>query len=205
MIVEHAPSLTGIKSSESSMNFIKNRFGSYRGYGRHVQAYLAGYFGAYSLARRVSWDRVERLVFVCKGNVCRSPYAEMRARALNLPSISRGLDTSGDTPANPSALRIGMERGLDLGQHRSTRYSTSDLTSADLILTFEPEHFTVVRKSMLPAGSQVSLIGLWGRQPRPLIADPYGKSDQYFRVCFATIDGRINAILDLIRAAREGA
>jgi protein-tyrosine phosphatase len=177
------------------MNVIKDRYGSYRGYGRHVQTYLAGYLGAYKNARRVGWERVERLVFVCKGNVCRSPYAEMRAKALSVPAISRGLETSGDTPANPAALRIANERGLDLSGHRSAKYRASDLAPTDLVLTFDPEHFNAIRGSTAPPGSQVSLIGIWGPHPSPLIPDPYGKSDAYFRTCFATIDLRLREIL----------
>jgi protein-tyrosine phosphatase len=158
--------------------------------------------GAYADARRVDWERVERLVFVCKGNVCRSPYAEMRARALNIPSISRGLETSGDTPANPVALRIAKERGLDLSEHRSAKYHPNDLTPTDLVLVFEPEHFTAVGRSLLPTGCQISLIGIWGERPRPLVADPYGKSDAYFQTCFAVIDRRLGAISDRIAASR---
>jgi hypothetical protein len=42
---------------------------------------------------------------------------------------------------------------------------------------------------------QVTLIGLWTRsQNRPYVADPFGKSAEYFRACFNIIDEAVDGL-----------
>ena len=55
--------------------WLRDNYGSRRGFVRtwwHRLRYLLGGYRAY---RQVDWNSVERLVFVCKGNICRSAYA----------------------------------------------------------------------------------------------------------------------------------
>ena len=53
-----------------------------------------------------------RLVFVCSGNICRSPFAAEYARALGLPSASFGLHADDGAAANPQALAAARRRGI---------------------------------------------------------------------------------------------
>jgi protein-tyrosine phosphatase len=167
---------------------IASRYGRKMGLLRHY-AHLARYMlGSYDSLKNVDWSTVKRLVFVCKGNICRSPYAEARARAMGLPCSSFGLEPGVNSPANASAIRVARARGVDLTQHRARGASDFSLTTGDLLTAMEPWHIAVLRSRSMPAGIQVTLLGLWCSPRRPHLEDPYGLSDEYFQTCFETID-----------------
>lgn len=175
------------------MKSIPNGFGSYRAFGKHLGALTRFHLGSYRQAAAVDWGSVERLVFVCKGNVCRSPYAHAKAAALGLRAESFGMDTSGNVPANPVAIRAAARRDVDLSRHRSRLFDRGLIGDADLIMTFEPDHFLALQRSAT-IRAQVSLLGLWSPRRRPFIADPYGKSEAYFDACFDVIDAALSNV-----------
>ncbi len=81
------------------------------------------------------------VVFVCKGNVCRSAYAEYFMRSAPAPvplSIaSCGLDVKRSDAAPLEARRVAARKGLNLEPHRSRGFEVSDLEGAELILAME--------------------------------------------------------------------
>lgn len=184
-----------------SVNYIQSKYGSYKGLLKHIKTQVALRSGVYSQLLAVEWGRVERLVFVCKGNVCRSPYAAQKAADLGIPTISFGLDTGGDTPANSAASRCALERGVDLVRHRSAHIRTADFKTNELLLFFEPGHIFAAKKILDHIPAQISLVGLWSSPKRPYIFDPYGRSDECFRYCFDAIDSSIANISARLRCS----
>jgi low molecular weight protein-tyrosine phosphatase len=174
--------------------FIARRYGRKMGLVRHY-GYLARYLlGSFSSLKRVEWNSVTRLVFVCKGNICRSPYAEARARAMGLPCSSFGLEAGEHKPANPSAIRAAWARGLDLSGHRTQGASEFTIAAGDLLTAMEPWHVEVLQSRPMPVDAQVTLLGLWCSPSQPHIEDPLGLSDEYFQTCFGTIDKAIESM-----------
>ena len=177
-------------------------YGGKRGFLEHVRARALYTLGAYGNLSDIEWPRVRRLVFVCRGNICRSPYASSRARALGLPAVSFGLDAAVGAPANPAAAENALRRGIDLSEHRSARMEPARLTDGDWLIVFEPAQLAEVRRSVghrVPA----TLLGVWARPSRPHIQDPYGRSDRYFQRCFSVIDESIAELFG--RMSRGGA
>src|SRR5437588_1134030 len=70
---------------------VRSSFGTYRGLIRLALAWLENLTGRHRQFKQIRWDRVARVVFVCHGNICRSPYAEGRAVSFGLPAASFGL------------------------------------------------------------------------------------------------------------------
>ena len=177
-------------------------YGGRRGLLEHVRTRALYAVGAYGSLREFNWGAVRRLVFVCKGNICRSPYACARARSLGVPAVSFGLETAGGFSADPAALKNAFLRGIDLSLHRSTRLDATHLANGDLIIFFEPAHRTEVRRR-IGDGIPASLLGIWSRPLRPHIQDPYGRTDRYFQQCFAVIDANLTKLIE--HMARSGA
>src|SRR5215469_15602974 len=73
-------------------------YGGRRGYVFHLAARAMGALGAYRRLGALDWGTVTRLVFVCKGNICRSPYAAARAQQLAVEATSFGLDAIEGAP-----------------------------------------------------------------------------------------------------------
>ena len=170
-------------------------YGGRRGFFEHIRARVQYSFGIYREVRELEWTAVKRLAFVCKGNICRSPYACAKARSLGVPAISFGLDAVDGAPADAAATRKALLRGIDLSAHHSMRMEPSNLVDGDLLIAFEPRQVAEVRRR---CGEQppASLLGIWSRSPRPHIYDPYGGGDRYFQECFSVIDENIAKLVE---------
>jgi protein-tyrosine phosphatase len=198
MIAEAAGAAAG--RSASRFAFFKldsmidsERFGGRRAYMNHLAARGLLLLGAYGGLLNVEWRGIERLVFVCKGNICRSPYAEARARSLGLEAVSFGLQAADGAPADGSAMRNAQQRQINLATHRSTRIDAAKLLPKDLILFFEPQQVAQFR-ARHPGAAAVTLAGLWAEPKRPYVCDPSGRSDACFQECFSVIDASVTAV-----------
>ena len=170
-------------------------YGGSQAWLRHQLALVSWRLGFFRRYANVDWSRVQRLVFVCKGNICRSPYAEARARSLGLDSISMGLDTRPESLADPQAIRAAALNGLNLVAHRSTLFDSSVLGPSDLLIGFEPWHAQAMLTGAAACGAQVTLAGLWSKPLRPDIGDPHGRTPEYFAVCYGVLDSAVQTMV----------
>ena len=180
-------------------SYIRRQYGCKSGWYRHHLHRLLFFFGKYDRLTRPDLRDVERLVFVCHGNICRSPYAEARAQREGLVALSFGVDTEGGKPPYPTAQQVAKERGLDLKPHRSRTMAGISIQSGDLLLGMEPWHAKCLLNRYPEA--QVGLLGLWCSSSRPHLEDPYGLSESYFNTCFGLIDEAVRAISEELNAA----
>src|SRR5215217_4145395 len=88
-----------------------------------------------------------KLLFVCTGNTCRSPLAAAIAQRLaaergltDVEASSAGTSAWDGMPASDGGLLVGMERGLDLAQHRARQVTPEIVAESDIILTMGPHH-----------------------------------------------------------------
>ena len=172
----------------------ERRYGGRRPFLRHVAARMRVLVGGWRRERNVNWRTVRRVVFVCAGNVCRSPYAEARALALGLQAASCGITAINGASADPTAFKVAAARRVDLGAHRSRSYADFEMDRGDLLVLFDPEHLQALTARPLECGVQVTFAGLWKNAPNPYIADPFGRSDEYFHRCFDMIDAALEGI-----------
>ena len=158
-------------------------------------------FGGFWMYRRINWARVNRLVFVCKGNICRSPYAEMRAKGCGLEVASMGLAAKSGSLANLEAIKNAAVRGVDLSLHRAKQQQDICIGTGDLLVSMEPCQASVLQRMAKKAGAQTTLLGLWAHTPRPYIHDPYGHGEAYFQTCFSIIDEGVEGMVKHLRSA----
>lgn len=177
-------------------------YGGRRGLLEHVRTRTLYALGAYRRVCDIEWAAVQRLAFVCKGNICRSPYACAKARSLGVMAVSFGLDAADGAPADPTASQNALLRGIDLSGHRSARLESTRLTDRDLVIVFEPRQVAAVRRR-IGGSTSAGLLGICSRPVRPHIQDPYGMSDRYFQQCLSVIDENIAALVECM--ARSGA
>jgi len=179
-------------------DWLAKRYGSRRGFARTFWYRLYFLTGGYRRYRQVEWESVKRLVFVCKGNICRSAYAEAVARALEIESISCGIHTGNGLPANEDAIRTAAMKGVDLTEHRTTPIQSLVFGHGDLLLVMEPWQIKYLGQE-LGKECRCSLLGLWGNPVNPHIQDPFGSSPAYFNSCFNYIEKSVHEIARKIR------
>ena len=143
-----------------------------------------------------------RILFVCMGNICRSPVAqgvfEDVARREGLED-QIFVDSAGTgnwhvgSPPDERAQRSASLRGLDLSAQRARQISRDDCDNFDYILTMDEENYRMV--SSLCRGSAVvrPFLDFATNSPEREVPDPYyGGPDGFERV------------LDLVEEASEG-
>lgn len=173
--------------------WLTRKYGSRRGMVRTFWHRLLYLFGRYRQYNNIDWSDVDRLVFICKGNICRSVYAESVARSLGIDAISCGLDTIEDAPAHVDAVDAAERSGFNLRKHKTLPVMYVDLKKTDLLIAMEPWQIKFLEKN-LNRKRQCSLLGMWVRPRLPHIQDPYGTSDDYFDRCFASIRQGVSTI-----------
>lgn len=91
-----------------------------------------------------SRDDVFEVVFVCTGNRARSALAQalFRRHGTGAPAAVSSVGTLdvGPLPALPDAVEAGRRLSVDLTGHRARALRRANLSSADLVLGFEPFH-----------------------------------------------------------------
>ncbi len=179
---------------------IRERFGSRRGLARLVLEEMQWLTGAgRTAALRLS--EVSRLVFVCRGNICRSAFAESVSRAQGFDAVSFGLDTHNGKPADTGMTAAARSLGHDLSAHQTARIDRYQPAAGDLVLVFELGQLQQVR-ALLPSARSVPL-GRWARPARTYIHDPYMSIPEYYRKSAETIDAATGRLIADIRAAKS--
>lgn len=97
-----------------------------------------------------------RIVFVCLGNICRSPAAEgiMRSLApdLTLDSAGTGGWHVGDAPYGPMQTAAAA-RGIDLSTLRARQFTADDFDRFDLIIAMDRQNKTDINR-LRPTGNE---------------------------------------------------
>lgn len=173
------------------LRHLDRNYGGKRAFLHHLVATVRTQLPNWRSLCRVDWSSVDRLVFVCKGNICRSPYAAAKAASLGFFSASAGLDTQHGRLANNQARCHGALRDIYLDDHRTMRIQDLAINARDLLVCMEPLQVKALRAILPTTTAQLTLLGLWSRPRRPWIFDPYGRNDGYWSACFSIIDNAI--------------
>jgi protein-tyrosine phosphatase len=158
-----------------------------------------------ALARLRRHRMPRSVVFVCHGNICRSPYAAgaFRARLGPHAGVVIRVQSAGfigpDRPAPRFAVDEAAARGVDLRGHRSTLVSAPGLRDAELIVVMEPVQAEALRVRFGAPGPVVVLADLdphsdGGRT----IVDPVDKPRAVFAASYDRIDRCVAVLADAV-------
>lgn len=179
------------------MSIISKNFATTRGFVRTILADLMWRAGPYKKYGRVNWDNVQRLVFICQGNICRSPFAHYLTSSLEpgIPVTSFGLATTTGVEAFSLATDVAGDYRLDMSHHTATDLVDFNIKDGDLLIVMEDRHINKLKPKLHSKNVQLCLLGLWCRPRFALLYDPFEHDRIYFESCFSRIDRAVNNML----------
>ena len=124
-----------------------------------------------------------RILFVCTGNTCRSPFAEAVARREgHVDAKSAGLSAhAGDEPPE-DAIVVARELGYDLSAHRARPLTEEMLERSDVVVGMTAAHVGAL-------GGAARLLG------EADLDDPIGRGLDVYRQVYAQIETDVRRLL----------
>ena len=138
------------------------------------------------------------ILFICTGNICRSPLAEgilrYKLKTVHIPAYidSCGFEAfhAGDPP-DPRAQATAFKNGLDISAHRARLFSTKDFDRFDLIYVMDSSHYKNVMK-VARNGSDMSkvdfILNLLYPGKNLGVMDPWYHNNEAFEKVYLQLD-----------------
>lgn len=160
------------------------------------------YWGAYgkTICNPALPETIKSVLFICLGNICRSPFAEKFA-AMNYkgPCVydfsSAGISGEFPRPSPVEAIEAAKCYGVDLNGHLSRRLDMKMMEKFDVIFVMDVWQYNNMNRVHPGIRNKIFLLPLFGDNPIVTrdkydlynIKDPYGKSLVEFSECYKKI------------------
>ncbi len=153
---------------------------------------------------------MKRVLFVCTGNICRSPTAEgVFRRFVEQAGLDDriGMDSAGThgyhvgEPPDPRSQAAASARGYDLSGLRARRIAREDFSHFDLVLAMDRDHHTILAR-FAPLGARPKLRMLMEfarRSGVDEVPDPYYGGPDGFELVLNLVEDAAEGLLDHLR------
>ncbi len=149
-----------------------------------------------------------RVVFVCWGNICRSPIAERVAERQAAEAGLVGVEFSSAAtsteelgrPMDRRAAAVLRDHGYRSDGHRAHQVDAAEIEAADLVIAMEDIHVRRMR-TMAPGASNLSLLTDYDpdAEPGSGVPDPWYGTPAGFEGTLATVEAAMPGVLDRVR------
>ena len=147
---------------------------------------------------------IKNILFVCYGNICRSPYAEFRWKQFlnespELPQVkSVGFhdNVNRQTPARFQS--VASHLGVNLEYHRSKRITPALVEEADVLIAMDLRNLKDLQREYPEAMPKTILLGAIAASHEPEIDDPYGKEMGTGGAIYRRMDDELIRLKDIL-------
>ena len=156
-----------------------------------------------------------RVLFVCLGNICRSPLAEgvfqnlVRARGLerhyHVDSAGTGAWHVGEKP-DVRSIAVARKNGVDLAS-RARQVHAPDFSDFDYVIAMDQQNLSDLRALARAHGGEARIHLLREFDPEPgdhQVPDPYYGGEEGFDEVFTMVHRACSALLDHLEGERAG-
>ncbi|MBQ9502774.1 MAG: low molecular weight protein arginine phosphatase [Lentisphaeria bacterium] len=147
------------------------------------------------------------ILFVCTGNTCRSPMAELYFNAVmartggSHRARSAGLSACPGDTISHWAGEVMRVNGIDPGAFRSRRISRYMLEESDMIVAMTRSHAEALASAAPEFAPKIRELARW--RPAGGISDPFGGGSAVYTLTFAAIREAVDNLITEITASGE--
>ncbi len=140
---------------------------------------------------------MKKILFVCTGNTCRSPMAQIifnricEEEKLPYKGESAGVCTITGLPISENSKAVLIEAGYSAEGFASTDISELSIQDYDLFVVMTPDHGASLVQFGVPA-QKIYVLAL----SRGGISDPYGMSEGVYRLCREEIEKELYTLIN---------
>ncbi len=155
---------------------------------------------------------MRRILFVCMGNICRSPTAEaVFRRAAETRGVAVEVDSAGThgyhvgEPPDPRAQKAAAQRGLEMADIRARRVTVEDFQRFDLILAMDEDNLTEL-EALCPEDQRHKLRLFLEFAPHlgvREVPDPYYGGQRGFEYVLDLVEEASERLLDELQGRRS--
>lgn len=146
---------------------------------RFVYGYIDRWY-LFSISQKAAIHRLSRVrrrsvLFLCYGNICRSPLAGALAED-QMPGIevaSAGFHERDARPSPDFMQSVATQVGTDLSAHSSRRVTRSMIDDADVVVVMDRRNYRQLKEEFPEAIKKTVFLGMFAQPPRLEIEDPY--------------------------------
>lgn len=146
-------------------------------------------------------DKAKKLLFVCTGNICRSPIAQFlaarMAREAGLPwsAASAGVAAEVSWGMEPGAVKALAARGVTSASHSARQLDERMMAESDAIYALTRSHRAVIVSRFPAHAAKVAVLREAAGLPGTDVADPYGESDAAYEECAVLIEEALTVLI----------
>ncbi|RXK08703.1 protein tyrosine phosphatase [Halarcobacter ebronensis] len=141
------------------------------------------------------------ILFVCLGNICRSPLAEgiakeyVKQKGLNIRCDSAGTGSwhIGEKPCDNS-IKVAKQNGIDISNQRARQVNQKDFKEFDLIVALDESNITNLKKMGCNSVVKLGNFGFEGQDvPDPYFFNGFEGFDKVFNMIEVCVKNLINS------------
>lgn len=134
--------------------------------------------------------KINSIIFVCLGNICRSPiaqgvakqYAKLKNLDVKIYSAGTGSWHVGEPPCENS-IKVAMQNGIDISTQRAVQFKSKDINKYDLIIGLDDSNVSNLKKLGVTEVLKLGDFGYEGKDvPDPYFFDGFEGFDKVFEM-----------------------
>jgi protein-tyrosine-phosphatase len=152
-----------------------------------------------------------RILFLCYGNICRSPFAAGYWNALRLrpgcaalpEAVSAGYYPEENRPTPAWLQALALEHGVSLAAHRSHSLTGADVQAADLIFVMDHQNERALLEKFPEAREKALYLGPFAPGGPAEIEDPFLAGEEAAQQCYRGIVAALEGLASALPGRRD--